>query len=414
MSMPTDRSQTRQRMRFLLPGAFCLVRDAGAALAASGPAPAPGGPAEQGMSSAAALPPWALGAVAVAAAMAVCGAIAYFWARWLADRRTARLRRELREARESEGELRHAYDALEVDVNRHVAELETVNQALASTADERSRAVDRLQKLNQLKEALLASGSLEEKLKTITDSLAEIFDVDFCRIWLTRPGDLCEEGCVHAHYEDGPHACVKRERCLHLMASSGRHARLDSKMHHRVPFGCYKIGRVGGGQEKKFLTNDLAHDRRVPNPQYAAEHGLVAFAGYRLASPTGEPMGVLAFLAKTPISAEEDAMLESMASSISEAIQVAQVQEERERLIEELQDALANVKTLRGLLPICASCKKIRDDSGYWNQIEVYLKDHSDADFSHGLCPECLKALYPDYYKGDEGAAAPEDTRPAD
>lgn len=60
----------------------------------------------------------------------------------------------------------------------------------------------------------------------------------------------------------------------------------------------------------------------------------------------------------------------------------------------ELQEALANVKTLRGLLPICASCKKIRDDKGYWNLLEAYLQDHSDVEFTHGICPECAKKLY--------------------
>ncbi len=72
------------------------------------------------------------------------------------------------------------------------------------------------------------------------------------------------------------------------------------------------------------------------------------------------------------------------------------VEEEREKLIYELQEALNKVKTLSGLLPICASCKKVRDDSGYWNQIEVYIRDHSEADFSHSICPDCAKELYPD------------------
>jgi PAS domain S-box-containing protein len=72
---------------------------------------------------------------------------------------------------------------------------------------------------------------------------------------------------------------------------------------------------------------------------------------------------------------------------------------ERERLIAELQDALAKIKTLRGLIPICASCKKIRDDRGYWQQVEVYIRDHSEAEFSHGLCPDCARRLYPDLYE---------------
>jgi len=72
-------------------------------------------------------------------------------------------------------------------------------------------------------------------------------------------------------------------------------------------------------------------------------------------------------------------------------------EEEREKLITELQDTLAHVKTLSGLLPICASCKRIRDDEGYWHQVEVYIRDHADVEFSHGICPNCLKKLYPDY-----------------
>ncbi len=73
-------------------------------------------------------------------------------------------------------------------------------------------------------------------------------------------------------------------------------------------------------------------------------------------------------------------------------------EEERERLIRELQDSLSEVKVLSGLLPICASCKKIRDDKGYWRRIEAYISSHSGAEFSHGICPECAKKLYPDYF----------------
>jgi len=72
------------------------------------------------------------------------------------------------------------------------------------------------------------------------------------------------------------------------------------------------------------------------------------------------------------------------------------VELEREKLIQELQGALARVKQLSGLLPICASCKKVRDDKGYWTQIEAYIRDHSEAEFTHGICPECMKKLYPD------------------
>lgn len=72
---------------------------------------------------------------------------------------------------------------------------------------------------------------------------------------------------------------------------------------------------------------------------------------------------------------------------------------EREKLILELKQTLSKVKQLSGLLPICASCKKIRDDKGYWNQIEGYIRDRSEAEFSHGICPECAKKLYPQLYE---------------
>ena len=78
-----------------------------------------------------------------------------------------------------------------------------------------------------------------------------------------------------------------------------------------------------------------------------------------------------------------------------------QTEKEREKLISELQEALAKVKTLSGLPPICASCKKIRDDKGYWNQIESYIGKHSDAQFSHGICPDCARRLYPEFFKGE-------------
>jgi PAS domain S-box-containing protein len=69
----------------------------------------------------------------------------------------------------------------------------------------------------------------------------------------------------------------------------------------------------------------------------------------------------------------------------------------RERLIKELQDAIADIKVLSGLVPICSNCKKIRDDKGYWTQLEGYIQAHSQAKFSHGVCPDCMVKLYPNY-----------------
>jgi PAS domain S-box-containing protein len=76
---------------------------------------------------------------------------------------------------------------------------------------------------------------------------------------------------------------------------------------------------------------------------------------------------------------------------------------EHDLLIRDLQDALADVKSLSGLLPICSSCKKIRDDKGYWSQVESYIQKHSEATFTHGICPDCIKKLYPDLAEGGLG-----------
>jgi DNA-binding NtrC family response regulator len=67
---------------------------------------------------------------------------------------------------------------------------------------------------------------------------------------------------------------------------------------------------------------------------------------------------------------------------------------ERQKLLTQLEHSMKEIKTLRGFLPICASCKKIRDDQGYWTQIETYIHEHSEAEFSHGICPECVVKLY--------------------
>jgi PAS domain S-box-containing protein len=74
-------------------------------------------------------------------------------------------------------------------------------------------------------------------------------------------------------------------------------------------------------------------------------------------------------------------------------------EKEKNKLIEELQNALEKVNLLSGFLPICASCKKIRDDTGYWNQIESYIRDHSEVEFSHSICPDCAQELYPHIQK---------------
>ena len=88
-------------------------------------------------------------------------------------------------------------------------------------------------------------------------------------------------------------------------------------------------------------------------------------------------------------------------ATIEISLYKARMEAEREKLISELEEALALVKQLSGILPICAQCKKIRDEKGHWIQIETYIRGHSEANFSHGFCPDCQKELYSDFLDED-------------
>ena len=75
------------------------------------------------------------------------------------------------------------------------------------------------------------------------------------------------------------------------------------------------------------------------------------------------------------------------------------IETEKEKLIAELQEALTSIKVLKGLIPLCAWCKKVRDDKGYWKKVERYIEEHSDASFTHGICPQCLQKTDPETYE---------------
>jgi PAS domain S-box-containing protein len=148
-----------------------------------------------------------------------------------------------------------------------------------------------------------------------------------------------------------------------------------SKTIHRI-----KERRTGDRSTKSFET------RLITKNQTPVSLEVFIISAEGLYSPAESGLGV--FLGT-----------QGIARDISER---KKAEEEREKLISQLQEALDNIKTLKGLLPICANCKKIRDDKGYWNQIEAYIREHSDAEFSHSICPECAEILYPDILSKSE------------
>lgn len=181
---------------------------------------------------------------------------------------------------------------------------------------------------------------------------------------------------------------------------------IDDRDGHLVYFNRRFAQMFGYTQEElQSLTNlDLVHpDERA---RVEAEHA----RRVRGAAPSGHYSFKGIRKDGTPLWVEVDALeLKERGRVIGTRSYVWDVtdrtlaEQERERLIGELKKALANVKTLSGLLPICAHCKRIRDDSGYWQRVETYIRARSDAEFTHGICPACMKELYPDY--ADEPAS---------
>jgi signal transduction histidine kinase/HAMP domain-containing protein len=250
------------------------------------------------------------------------------------------------DAKDEIGQLSRAFDTMTETLKNTTTSVDDLNKEVV----EHMKMLEWQQKINALQHSLLAPNTLDNKLKTITNSIVRIFNADFCRIWLIGPGDLCDKGCVHAEVKEGPHVCRFRDRCLHLLASSGRYAHIDGKGHARVPFGCYKIGRIASGEEHKFLTNDVVNDPRVHNHEWALELGLVSFAGYQLKIPTGETIGVLALFAKHPIPLAEDTALDSLSTAAAFVVQQAVMNKKLLKQSIELTQSIEELKRSQDML----------------------------------------------------------------
>jgi AmiR/NasT family two-component response regulator len=107
---------------------------------------------------------------------------------------------------------------------------------------------------------------------------------------------------------------------------------------------------------------------------------------------TASKAGVAAFLTKPPVLAEIDRAITIALARHADLVELRRVNQE-------LQTALGEIKTLRGILPLCSFCKKIRTEEGTWENVDVYIHKHTEADISHGLCPDCLKEHYPEIYR---------------
>jgi len=171
---------------------------------------------------------------------------------------------------------------------------------------------------------------------------------------------------------------------------------------HRMPYNCRKAGTIA---EFRNLLKSHKFDVVISDFQLPDGTALDIIAESRA---NGVPVIVVTGAGNEGIAVEamkagahdylikdhQRNYLHVMPITVKNAIERYGMERERERLITELQNAITDIKTLRGLLPICARCKKIRDDKGYWNHIEKYIQEHTDAQFTHGYCPDCARELF--------------------
>lgn len=173
--------------------------------------------------------------------------------------------------------------------------------------------------------------------------------------------------------------------------------------------GCIVVGRATDGRQAVEMTTKLRPDIILMDIKMPNLDGIEAAKIIQDRCPTpvviltaydtpemleeASVAGVGAFLAKPPKVRELSQAIVIARGRFGDLLSLRRANDLLQRRTKELEEALAKIKTLRGLIPICASCKKIRSDKGYWQRLEEYITEHSEADFTHGLCPECLKQM---------------------
>jgi PAS domain S-box-containing protein len=274
--------------------------------------------------------------------------------------------RDITDRMQAEEELKHHRDHLEEMVNERTEELRRQRSVLT--------AINRI-----FRETLIC----ETDVKVASVFLDVALELTGARFGIVS--ELNDEGTLDAVVlsRGAWDACdIPTDKAVELL----RHVDLSG-------YWDFVIG-TGRGQ----IVNDpdsSPHRRGVPEGHVP----ILRFLGVPLRQ--GDKItGIIGLANKDSDYTEHDlACMEALAPAFGEALGRKRTEMERGRLILELRDALEKVRTLRGLLPICSSCKKIRDDKGYWTQLEVYFSDHSDAQFTHGLCPECAEKMLKEFEK---------------
>jgi PAS domain S-box-containing protein len=179
----------------------------------------------------------------------------------------------------------------------------------------------------------------------------------------------------------------------HIFAKDRESRFITTNAYHLNALGRKRVADVVGKTDFDFFPRDLAR-------QYYEDEQKVISSGVALVDREEMvvgPDGAESWFLTTKIPVRDaDGRISGIVGLSRDITERKRVEVEQRRLLAEVQEALQNIKTLRGLIPICASCKRIRDDTGYWHRVEEYVVKHSEAQFSHGICPECTNKLYPE------------------
>jgi PAS domain S-box-containing protein len=252
--------------------------------------------------------------------------------------------RDITERKRAEDELKQHREHLQELVDERTAALEKVNARLQEDIAERKRVEEALREGERFLASIFTS--IQDGLSVLDKDLNIVRVNPQMEVWYSHNLPLVGRKCYEAYHD-------RNERC-------------EICPSHRA---------IETGE----ATWDVA-PKRGPGGEMVGWYELYSFPFVDVTS--GQMKGVIEY--------------------VRDITDRRRMEEERARLVEELQEALTKIKTLRGLIPICASCKKIRNDQGYWEQIEVYVRDHSEAEFSHGICPDCARKLYPDFFTEGE------------
>ncbi len=286
---------------------------------------------------------------------------------------------------------------VEVSLNRFMVKDTYYLQAIIRDITDRKQNETQTALLSTLKEKLLGTRCLKEQLELVSESCVTIFEADFARIWLIKEADFCEMGCRHASVTAGPEVCRNRSHCLHLMVSAGRYTHIDGG-HQRVPFGCYKIGRVASGEDPFFITNDVVHDPRVHDHNWAKSLGLVSFAGFRLLSVDNKPVGVLALFKKREILPREEKLLVDLANTLSHVIISGLAEEQILKKNEELSASYEHISAAEeelraNLNELTRQEQMLRENEERYRQFFKTTLDSVFITTSDGQWVDCNDAL---------------------